>query len=87
MTRKTRKKTLPARDATGTLKMSTQEFALLLGTVESVLYRVVTTTMTYQGLTLPEPVNRFSGKSPQFDWNACLDFADRLAERDAGGAH
>ncbi|QOI58021.1 hypothetical protein [Rouxiella badensis] len=39
MTRRTRKKTLAARDATGILKISTQEFALLLGTVESVLYR------------------------------------------------
>ena len=80
MTRRTRSKTLPARDATGTLRMTTQEFALLLGAPETELGRA----MTYGGLPLPEPVNRFSGKTRQFPWNDCLDFADRLFARTTG---
>lgn len=84
MTRRTRNKALPARDDTGTLKMTTQEFALLLAVSEHALARAVATTMTYKGLPLPEPVNRFSGKTRQFPWNACLDFADRLRARTTG---
>lgn len=84
MTRRTRSKALPARDASGTMKMTTQEFALLLTASEQELGRAVATTMTYQGLPLPEPLNRFSGKTRQFPWNDCLDFADKLHAHTTG---
>lgn len=79
MTRRSRNKDLIKRDLSCSLRMSTREFALLLAVDESRLHKALTTTMTYQGLTLPAPVNRFSGKTRQFDWNECLDFADRLS--------
>ncbi len=78
MTRRTKIKALPARDTTGNMRMSTKEFALLLAASENELGWAVATTMTYRGLPLPEPINRFSGKTRQFSWNDCLDFAHQL---------
>jgi len=80
-TSKLRKDSLPARDSNGTLRMSTREFAMLIAVPEKILGKAMATTMTYGELSLPEPLNRFSGKTRQFYWNDCLDFAKKLSEK------
>jgi len=81
MSRRTQTRYLSTRDAAGTLRMSTKEFALLLSVPENGLGQAITTTMIYKGEPLPEHINRHSGRTRQFYWNDCLDFAQRLLAR------
>lgn len=60
------------------IKITTREFALMLGIPEHELGVAAATTNILRGMTLPAPVSLLKGKTRQFWLTDCLDFAEQL---------
>ncbi|WP_241647616.1 MULTISPECIES: hypothetical protein [Rosenbergiella] len=69
-------RTLPKKDPTGKARMTTKEFAIVLGVPELELGQAYATSGNYQGLKLPESVFKNSRRTRSLAWNECIDFAE-----------